>query len=133
MLIFFLLQVAPGCFRCRENGRKEVKVGYVIPNSGISQSLMDFCFMYEDKQAILAHCEVKKKEVAYVDSIRQTVAHCLTALAYCRWGRWRNKEPLVSLLLSPDCLYRLTFSKSADKPFGIDLKIEKTDDEIQME
>jgi len=89
--------------------------------------------MYEDKQAILAHAEVKKKDFAYVDSIRQTVAYSLTALAYCRWGRWRNKAPLVSLLLSPDCLYRLTFSKSADKPFGIDLKIEKTDDEIQME
>jgi hypothetical protein len=94
---------------------------------------MDFCFMYEDKEFLVALVEVKKNDAVYEASIRQTIAYSLVALAYCRWGRWRNKEPLVSLLISPDCLYRLTISKSADKPFGVDLKIEKTDDETQME
>jgi hypothetical protein len=89
--------------------------------------------MYEDNKLLVALAEVKEKHVAYEDSIRQTIAYSLVALAYCRWGRWRNKKPLVSLLISPDCLYRLTFSKSADRPFGIDLKIEKTEEEIQME
>jgi len=88
--------------------------------------------MLEDERALVGLIEGKNVELLS-NALRQTVAYSVCPLAYSRWGRWRNKEPLVSLLVSPKRLYRLTFSKSSGSPFGIELKIEKTDDKVQME
>mmetsp|Transcript_60130 Transcript_60130/g.125804 ORF Transcript_60130/g.125804 Transcript_60130/m.125804 type:complete len:516 (-) Transcript_60130:606-2153(-) len=93
---------------------------------------MDISFMLEDERALVGLIEGKNVELLS-NALRQTVAYSVCPLAYSRWGRWRNKEPLVSLLVSPKRLYRLTFSKSSGSPFGIELKIEKTDDKDQME
>ena len=88
--------------------------------------------MFEDQGAVLGIIE-GKNAVPGTDEIWQTAAYAVCPLAYSRWGRWRNKEPLVSLLISPQRLYRLTFTKSIKFPFGIELDIAMTNDKAQME
>ena len=86
--------------------------------------------MFEESEAVLGFVEVKNV-IPGQNAIRQTMAYSLCPLAYSRWGRWRNKEPLVSLLISPQCLLRLT--KSSDSAFGIELNIASTNNETQIE
>ena len=93
---------------------------------------MDISFTFELQGAVLGFVEGKNFAPGK-DALRQTVAYSLCPLAFCRWGRWRNKEPLVSLLISPQRLYRLTFTKSRNSAFGIKLNIETTNDKAQME
>ena len=89
--------------------------------------------MFEEQDAVLGFVEAKIAAAPAPDAIKQTVAYSVFPLAYSRWGRWRNKEPLVSLLISPQRLYRLTFTKSIKFPFGIELDIAMTNDKAQME
>ena len=89
--------------------------------------------MFEEQDAVLGFVEAKIAAAPAPDAIEQTVAYSVCPLAYSRWGRWRNKEPLVSLLISPQRLYRLTFTKSSNSPFGIELDIAKTIDKALME
>ena len=89
--------------------------------------------MFEEQDAVLGFVEAKIAAAPAPDAIEQTVAYSVCPLAYSRWGRWRNKEPLVSLLISPQRLYRLTFTKSIKFPFGIELDIAMTNDKAQME
>lgn len=107
-------------------------VSSVLDICSIHKSWMDISFMFEENGSVIAFIEAKSKEPS-TSTIRQTVAYSVCPLAFCRWGRWRNKEPLVSLLMSPQMLYRLTFTKSSVSAFGIELKIEKTDNKVQME
>ena len=108
-LSLYFLKLAPGCCRCQETEGGEVKVS-----------------------SVLGFVEVKNV-IPGQNAIRQTMAYSLCPLAYSRWGRWRNKEPLVSLLISPQCLLRLTFTKSSDSAFGIELNIASTNNETQIE
>ena len=67
---------------------------------------------------------------------QQTVAYSVCQLAYCCCGRWRNKEPIVSLLMSPsNSTGRLLLNiiQSSASAFGLVLKIEKTKDKVHME
>ena len=90
--------------------------------------------MSEDGGSLIGYIEGKNKTPS-IPEIGQAVAYSVCPLAFCRWGRWRNKEPLVSLILSPQSLFRLTLSKpeSTISAFGLELKIETTEDKVQME
>ena len=98
----------------------------------ISESHIGISFMYEDEGAVLGIIEAKVNGNLRHD-IQQTAAYALCPLAYSRWGRWGNAQPLVALLLTPRCLYRLTFAKSNVSAFGIYMTIKYTDDVDQME
>jgi len=125
-------ELAPGCCRCQENGRGEVLVSSVLGCCSIQKSLLDISFMREDEGALIAYIEGKNKTPS-AQEIKQAVAYSVCPLAFCRWGRWRNDEPLVSLIISPQSLHRLTFSKSTSSAFGLELKIETTRNKVQME
>ena len=124
--------MAPGCCRCQENGKGEVEVSSVLSCCSISESRIGISFMYEDEGAVLGIIEAKVNGNLRHD-IQQTAAYALCPLAYSRWGRWGNAQPLVALLLTPRCLYRLTFAKSNVSTFGIYMTIKYTDDVDQME
>ena len=90
----------------------------------------------ENPQVVLSFLELKRHmdEKALIEqALLQAICYLVCPLAYCRWGRLRMKESLKTLVVTPTCVYRLTFSKPATHPFGLNMKIEETKDLIMME
>ena len=65
--------------------------------------------------------------------LQQTLAYTLTALAYSRMGVWRRAGGIVSLLVFPSRIFRLTVSKPQDVAAGLYSKLEVTEDAKMME
>ncbi len=68
------------------------------------------------------------------EKVLQTVCYMLCPLAHSRWGVFKSAEPLIALLVTPTCIYRLTLSKPdiQKHPFGLHLQIEKTTNAKKM-
>jgi hypothetical protein len=84
---------------------------------------------------LLRFLEVKAvitKEDFY-EKARQTICYMISALAYSRWGVWRKGEPLVSLLIASNCLYRFTLSRPENIAVGFIVTIEEAKDVATME
>ena len=87
---------------------------------------------------LLALLQLKKtsgylREDATWDAILQTICYSIGPLAYSRSSvfEWNRSKPLVSLLIFPSCIYRLSFTKPENpylNPFGLHLEIEQTRD-----
>ena len=90
----------------------------------------------ENPQVVLSFLELKRHmdEKALIEqALLQAICYLVCPLAYCRWGRLRMKESLKTLLVTPTCVYLLTFSKPATHPLGLNMKIEETKALIMME
>jgi hypothetical protein len=133
LLIIWLFQVCAFSVRAYPN---EVCVSEIIERSSISKSKIDIAFLSPDSRLLLNLIEVKTFEGTWEnqetqDAIKQTICYSIVPLAYSVWGVLQMKIELVSLLICRSCVYRLTFNKS-EKPFGLDLKIERAVDTKMM-
>ena len=108
-----------------------------LPHCSIADSKIDISFVSpENPKVLLSFLELKKhmSEKAIIDqALLQTICYMVCPLAYCRWGRLRMKKSLKTLLVTPTCVYRLTISKPASSPFGLNMNIEETKDLVMME
>ena len=136
MLNFTLSQLNTNCLISAENG-SEASVKQFLPRCSIAESKIDFAFVSpKNREVLLSFLELKRHmdEKALIEqALLQAICYLVCPLAYCRWGRLRMKESLKTLLVTPTCVYRLTFSKPATHPFGLNMKIEETKDLIMME
>ena len=107
----------------------------IVPHSSIAESKIDVALMSAKHKLLLGMIELKNNlsRSALLTAQMQTVSYALCALAYSRWGVWRRKEPLVSLLVTPTVIFRFTFKKPDKKAFGLDMTIEKATDTTMME
>jgi hypothetical protein len=132
------LQVA--CVRCKYENPQGFSAGKIIPfhlSIDLSQSTISFLSASKDK--VLQVIEIKSSDGDFglettSDAIKKTIYYCITVLAYSRWGLLgeTGSTPLVSLLLFPGHLYRLSITKAEDQAFGLHLKVEHSSCEIAM-
>jgi hypothetical protein len=92
-------------------------------------------FFIPRKSLLLALIEVKLEGgnfglLATLDATRQTACYSIFPLANSRWGLsgQSGNDALVSLVISPNHVYRMSLTKAEDKDFGLQLKLEHTDD-----
>ena len=115
----------------------EARVDEFLPRCTIAKSKIDMSFVhFGEPNLLLSFLEIKNNlnvEKLISLALYQTICYSVGPLAYCRWGILRIKGSLVTLTVTPTCIYRLTFSKSKDAPFGFDMKIEETSDLLMME
>ena len=124
------------CLVSAESGG-EARVDEFLPRCTIAKSKIDMSFVhFGEPNLLLSFLEIKNNlnvEKLISLALYQTICYSVGPLAYCRWGILRIKGSLVTLTVTPTCIYRLTFSKSKDAPFGFDMKIEETSDLLLME
>ena len=110
----------------------------IIERCSVSEARLDLSFLFTSAtmgKILLAMIEFKLSldETQFQSAVKKTVCYMLCALAFSRWGMLRMTDPLVSLIVCRQSLYRLTLSRPDDKPFGLRLKVEKTTDVKMME
>ena len=130
------------------NIRSRLSVNEVLPWSTVGGGRIDVSLMASalvkkpfpkgviPKNVLMGMFEVQKQLMStesYEKAVSQTICYMCSALAFSRWGMLRNPAPLVALLLTPTCIYRLTVTKSLKEAVGLNLAIEKTSDLLMME
>ena len=105
----------------------------------IRDSQIDIAFINTQSMILLALVECAKKlngHARLCAKVLQPLCYMLCPLAFSRWGILTWEKPLIALLVSPDCFYRLTLSKPAESEklaFGLHLHIARTRDPGMME
>ena len=103
--------------------------------------MMDLVLLSSDASLLFGVTEFKTgtrdiSNKTTTDHIRQLLAYSIGPLAYSRWGACRDSGSIVSLLLYPIRIYRLTLNKpkhyDAERPFGLSLEIETATDACTM-
>ena len=103
----------------------------------VQLSQPDLAFLpRQGKALLLGLLEFKRTTPKHTNSIecqndlRQTICYMLTPLAYTLWGKLGKSDDLVSLLVYPRLLIRITISKPKDSSpcFGLTLSIDQTRD-----
>ena len=91
--------------------------------------------MSAHQKLLLGLIELKNKRLPSQKKpdLMHTLSYTLCALAFSCWGVWRRGGALVSLMVSPSAIYRLTVTKPGDPDFGLKLKVEKTENTTTME
>ena len=120
----------------------ELLVSKIITHRcSIGKARMDLVFLSDDELLLLAVVEFKCgtgdiQNKTTVDHIKQLLSYSIGPLAYSRWGVCRDLGSIVSLLIYPRRLYRLTLHKpkpdDVTRAFGLSLDIETTDDAVTM-
>jgi len=108
----------------------------IINRCSMCRSRIDLSLLYETPKMLLYMFEFKKRldtREMLRQAVEQTVCYMLGPLAYSRWGRWGEKEPIVAFIVCFNSAYRLTLSKQTKEMFGFDLKVEETKDVEMME
>ena len=102
---------------------------------------MDLVLLSSDASLLLGVVEFKTgtgdiSNKTTMDHIRQVLSYSIGPLAYSRWGACGETGAIVSLLLYPCRIYRLTLNKpkrdDAERPFVLSLEIETTEDACTM-
>ena len=112
---------------------KEPFVCEILSRCTIARSRMDIALLSHDQCLLLSCIEAKildgnLENHDMKQAIKKLVCCSIMPLAFSRWGKLKyEKLDVVSLLVCPTCLLQLTYTKS-DRPFGLNLRIEKTDD-----
>ena len=91
--------------------------------------------LHAERAGLLGLIELKNKRSPSQKKpdLMHTLSYTLSALAFSCWGVWRRGGALVSLMVSPSAVYRLTVTKPGDPDFGLKLKVEKTENTTTME